>query len=216
MSQHTRLAALTLAIAIAGIAPSAKAQVPTTSKGDVKIPDRINADSLRMGMRKLWVSNAIWMREYIVNTIEGDPSLDAATRRLAKNQQDIGNALTPFYGTEVGTKVTNLLKQHSTMVSEMVAAARSGNSAKLKEAEQRWVTNANELAGVLFSANPNWSLTTTQPLFNDALSMTALQTKARLDRDYNLDVETFDRILERSLTVADSMSDGIIKQFPNK
>jgi len=216
MSQHTRLAALILAVAIAGIAPSPQAQVPTTSKGDVKIPDHINADSLKVGMRKLWVGNAIWMREYIVNTIEADPSLDAAARRLAKNQEDIGHALSQFYGPEVGNKVTTLLKQHSSLVSEMIAAVRAKSSVKLKEADQKWTTNANELATVLGTANPNWSFTTTQPLLADALSNTALLTKSRLDRDYNLDVETFDRILERSLTVADAVSNGIIKQFPNK
>ena len=215
MSQHTRLA-LILAFAAASIAPSTQAQVPTTSKGDVKIPDRINADSLRLNQRKLWVSNAIWMREYIVNTIEADPSLDAATKRLSRNQDDIGNSLTPFYGAEVGTKVTTLLKQHSSLVSEMIAAVREKNSTKLKAADQKWTANANDLATVLGTANPNWSFTNTQPLLADALSMTALQTKARLDRDYALDVETFDRILERSLMVADAFSDGIIKQFPNK
>ena len=216
MLQHRRLAALILALAIAGIAPSPQAQVPTTSKGDVKIPDHINADSLRVGMRKLWVSNAIWMREYIVNTIEADFSLDAASRRLARNQEDIGKALATFYGTEVGTKVTTLLKEHSSLVSQMIVAVRAKNSDSLKAADQRWTANANALATVLSTANPNWSFTTTQPLLADALSNTALLTKARLDRDYNLDVETFDRILERSLAVADTMSDGILKQFPNK
>jgi hypothetical protein len=46
--------------------------------------------------------------------------------------------------------------------------------------------------------------------------LTALQTRQRLDRDWNGDVETFDKILERSLVVADTFSDGIIRQFPPK
>lgn len=213
MRYSTRSMALLLVAAT--LSSPAAAQVPTTSAGDVTV-DRINVDQLRAGMRKLWVSNAIWMREYIVNTIEADPSLDAATTRLAKNQQEIGRALVPYYGNDVAAKVTTLLNQHTTIVSEMIAAARTKNMTNLKTAEQRWTANANELATVLSTANPNWPLTTLQPMIGDALGLTALETKARLDRDYQLDVDTFDRILEKSLTVADAMSEGIIKQFPNK
>ena len=213
MRYSIRVAALLLTAA--SLSAPAGAQVPTTSTGDVKV-DRINVDQLRSQMRKLWVGNAIWMREYIVNTIEADPSLDAATTRLAKSQQEIGRALVPYYGNDVAAKVTTLLNQHTTIVSEMIAAARAKNTANLKVAEQRWTANANELATVLSTANPNWAMTTVQPMIGDALSLTALETKARLDRNYQLDVETFDRILEKSLAVADTFSEGIIKQFPNK
>jgi len=218
MLNSTRAAALLLTIAAAtsAITPSARAQVPTTSKGDVKVPDRINADQLRMEMRKLWVSNAIWMREFIVNTVEADFSLDAASKRLAKNQDDIGRALVPYYGTETGTKVTTTLKQHTAIVSEMIQAVRAKDRTKLKDAEQRWNTNANDLATLLSEANPNWPMTSLHPMLTEALSLTAVETKSRLDRDFALDVETFDKILAQSLKVADAFSDGIIKQFPNK
>jgi hypothetical protein len=217
MFQRTRLAALILAIAAASLSAPAKAQDPTVSKGDVKIPDRINADSLRLQMRKLWVSNAIWMREYIVNTIGADLSLDAATRRLARNQEEIGRAFATFYGPEVGNKVTTLLKQHSSLVSQMIAAVRAGNRDSLRATDQRWTTNAKELATVLSTANPdNWSLASTQPLLADALNSTATMTRARLEREWNIDVEEFDKVLERSLVIADAISGGIIKQFPNK
>ena len=219
MSYSTRAAALLVAVAaatFATIAPSARAQDTAISKGDVKVPDRINADELRMQMRKLWVSNAIWMREYIVNTIEADFSLDAATKRLAKNQDDIGRALVPYYGTETGTKLTTLLKQHSTLVGEMIGAVRAKDQTKLHAAENRWTTNANDLATLLSGANPNWPMTTLYPMISESLNLTSEETKARLERKFDLDVETFDKILAQSLKVADAFSDGIIKQFPNK
>ena len=215
MSQQTRLAALILAVATATVGSPVRAQDTTVSKGDVKI-DRINPDSLRMQMRKLWVSNAIWMREYIVNTIEADFSLDAATQRLARNQEEIGNEFAKFYGAQTGAQITTLLKQHSNLVSQMITAVRARNSDSLRAADQRWVANANEMATVLSKANPNWTYDRTQPLLADALSLTAQQTKARLDRNWNQDVELFDKVLEKQLIVADAFSDGIIKQFPNK
>src|SRR5688572_26643304 len=109
MLYSARIAALLL---VTTIATQAGAQVPTTSKGDVTVPDRINADQLRAGMRRLWVDHVIWTREYIVNTVEVDPSLDAATNRLKQNLADLGNSMVPFYGKAVGDSLTRLLVQH--------------------------------------------------------------------------------------------------------
>ena len=217
MPYSARTAALLLTIAAATLASRTDAQVPTTSKGDVAHPDPINASQLRVAMRKLWVSNAIWMREYIVNTIEVDPSLDAASKRLAKSQDDIGRAFAPFYGAETGSKVTTLLRQHTSLVREMIEASRAKESAKLTEADKRWRANADSITTLLSTVNPtNWPMATIQPALVAGMNLTIAETNARLKRDYNADVETFDTILAQSLNLADMLSDGIIKQFPNK
>lgn len=217
MPYSARAAALLLTIAVATVASRTDAQVPTTSKGEVAHPDPIYANDLRVGMRKLWVSNAIWMREYIVNTIEADLSLDAASKRLAKSQDDIGRAFAPFYGAETGSKVTTLLRQHTSLVREMIEASMAKNTAKLTEADKRWRANADSIATLLSTVNPtNWPMATIQPVLVGGMNLTIAETNARLKRDYNADVETFDTILAQSLNLADILSDGIIKQFPNK
>ena len=216
MPYSARAAALLLTIAVATVASRTDAQVPTTSKGEVAHPDPIYANDLRVGMRKLWVSNAIWMREYIVNTIEADLSLDAASKRLAKSQDDIGRAFAPFYGAETGSKVTTLLRQHTSLVKEMIEASMAKDSAKLKEADKRWRANADSITTLLSTVNPtNWPMATIQPVLAGGMNLSIAETNARLKRDYNADVETFDTILAKSLDLADMLSDGIIKQFPN-
>ena len=216
MPYSARAAALLLTIAVATVASRTDAQVPTTSKGEVAHPDPIYANDLRLGMRKLWVSNAIWMREYIVNTIEADLSLDAASKRLAKSQDDIGRAFAPFYGAETGSKVTTLLRQHTSLVREMIEASMAKNTAKLTEADKRWRANADSITTLLSTVNPtNWPMATIQPVLAGGMNLTIAETNARLKRDYNKDVETFDNILATSLNLADMLSDGIIKQFPN-
>lgn len=217
MPYSARAAALLLTIAVATFASRTDAQVPTTSKGDVAHPDPIKANELRVAMRKLWVSNAIWMREYIVNTIEADQSLDAASKRLAKSQDDIGRAFAPFYGAETGSKVTTLLRQHTSLVKEMIEASMAKDSAKLKEADKRWRANADSITTLLSTVNPtNWPMATIQPVLAGGMNLTITETNARLKRDYNADVEAFDTILAQSLNLADMLSGGIIKQFPNK
>jgi len=217
MPYSARAASLLLTIAVATFASRTDAQVPTTSKGDVAHMDPIKANELRVGMRKLWVSNAIWMREYIVNTIGGDMSLDAASKRLAKSQDDIGRAFAPFYGAETGTKVTTLLRQHTSLVKEMIEASMAKDSAKLKEADKRWRANADSITTLLSTVNPtNWPMATIQPVLVGGMNLTIAETNARLKRDYNADVEAFDTILAQSLNLADMLSNGIIKQFPTK
>ena len=216
MRYSARAAALLLTIAVATFASRTDAQVPTTSKGDVAHLDPTNANELRVAMRKLWVSNAIWMREYIVNTIEADLSLDAASKRLAKSQDDIGRAFAPFYGAETGSKVTTLLRQHTSLVKEMIEASMAKNTEKLTDADKRWRANADSITTVLSTVNPtNWPMATIQPALLGGMNLTIAETNARLKRDYNADVETFDTILAQSLKLADMLSDGIIKQFPN-
>ena len=217
MPYSARAAALLLTIAVATFASRTDAQVPTTSKGDVAHPDSIKANELRVAMRKLWVSNAIWMREYIVNTIEADVRLDAASKRLAKSQDDIGRAFAPFYGAETGSKVTTLLRQHTSLVREMIEASMAKNTANLTESDKRWRANADSITTLLSTVNPtNWPMATIQPVLVEGMNLTIAETNARLKRDYNADVETFDSILAQSLNLADMLSGGIIKQFPNK
>ena len=217
MPYSARAASLLLTIAVATFASRTDAQVPTTSKGDVAHMDPIKANELRVGMRKLWVSNAIWMREYIVNTIGGDMSLDAASKRLAKSQDDIGRAFAPFYGAETGTKVTTLLRQHTSLVKEMIEASMAKDTAKLKESDKRWRANADSITTLLSTVNPtNWPMATIQPALVWSMNLTIAETNARLKKDYDTDVQTFDTILAQSLNLADMLSAGLIKQFPNK
>jgi len=217
MPYSARAAALLLTIAVATFASRTDAQVPTTSKGEVAHIDPIKANELRATMRKLWVSNAIWMREYIVNTTQAGPSLDAASKRLAKSQDDIGRAFAPFYGAETGTKVTTLLRQHTSLVKQMIEASMAKDSAKLKEADKLWRANADSITKLLSTVNPtNWPMATIQPVVVGGMNFTVAEINARLKRDYNADVEAFDTILAQSLQLADIFSGGIIKQFPNK
>ncbi len=213
MNRVTRVATLLLTV-MAG-AGSLAAQVPTVSKGDV-VPDRTNAERLKTGMRKLWTDHVIWTRQYIVSAVADDPSAAEAAKRLMKNQEDIGNAIVPYYGKDAGVKLTDLLKQHINIAVDLVAAAKAKDDAKVKDADQRWHANATELATFLSGANPNWKMDDVQKMLNEHLTLTTQEATARLEKNWAMDVETFDKILDQALHMADALADGISKQFPNK
>jgi len=175
-----------------------------------------SAPALRTAMRKLWSDHVIWTRQYIVAAALGDPSAQAASERLLKNQEDIGNAVAQYYGAPAGAKLTDLLKQHILIAVDLVSAAKAGDAAKQADADKRWHGNASDIATFLSGANPNWPRQTLLDMLNQHLSLTTQEAVARLQKNWSADVTAFDAIFNQALMMADALTDGIAKQFPAK
>jgi hypothetical protein len=173
--------------------------------------------SFQADMRKLWEDHVTWTRLYIVTAAAKLPEKDATAQRLLRNQEDIGNAIKPFYGDAAGTKLTGLLKSHIMIATEIIDAAMKGDNAKKDAASKRWVANANEIAIFLNGANPqNWPLATLKEMLHSHLNLTTQEVVAQLGKDWAGSVAAYDKIHEQILAMADALSEGIMKQFPNK
>jgi len=174
------------------------------------------SDSLHRAMRKLWSDHVLWTRQYIVSAALNDPSAQSAAGRLMKNQEDIGNAIVPFYGAAAGARLTDLLKQHILIAVDLVAAAKAGDTAKQNDADARWHRNAEDLATFLSGANPNWPRGAVLGMLNQHLALTTQEAVARLQQHWDDDVRAFDQIFPQALSMADALSDGIVRQFPTR
>ena len=172
--------------------------------------------ALKTGMRKLWSEHVLWTRQYIVDAAAGLPSADATSKRLLRNQEDIGNAIVPYYGSAAGAKLTDLLKQHILIAVDVVAAAKAGDNTKLADADKRWHDNAADLATFLSSANPNWPKQSLLSMLNEHLALTTQEATARLQQRWDDDIAAFDKVFSQAMMMADALSDGIAKQFPGK
>lgn len=175
-----------------------------------------SALSLKTAMRRLWSDHAIWTREYIVAAVNGGPDAGAAAGRLLRNQEDIGNALVPFYGPAIGPGLTALLKEHILIAVDLVAAAKAGDTEKFTDADHRWSQNAARIAGFLSGLNQYWPEKDVHDLLDQHLLLTKNEAVARLNEKWDDDVEAFDQIFTEILTVADALSDGLLKQFPGR
>lgn len=172
--------------------------------------------SLNTALRKLWSDHVFWTRDYIIAAVADSPDAKAASERLLKNQEDLGNAVAKYYGKDAGNKLTDLLKQHILISVDVVAAAKANDKAKLEESDKRWHQNADEIAVFLSSANPNWPKKDMQDMMYDHLKLTTDEAVARIKKDWQGDIAAFDKVYDQILAMADGLTDGIAKQFPDK
>jgi len=175
-----------------------------------------NAVTLHQDMRRLWADHVIWTRDYIVAATSDNPSAPVVLNRLMRNQDDIGNAIKPFYGDAAGARITELLKQHIAIAGELVAAAKANDATKQADADKRWHGNAADIATFLANANPNWARATVLEMLNNHLALTTREAVDRLQKNWTDDVTNFDNIFTQAMQMADALADGIVKQFPTK
>jgi hypothetical protein len=174
------------------------------------------AARLREDMRKLWSDHVIWTREYIVAVTDGSPDVNAAAARLLRNQDDIGSAVAAYYGKDAGEKLTGLLKQHIMIAVDLIAAAKANDQAKYSATDQQWKKNGDEIAAFLSQANPNRPKAALADMMATHLATTTKEVVARLNKKWDEETVAFDEVYAHILHMSDALSDGIIKQFPQK
>jgi len=188
---------------------------PLQAQMDMKT-NSSKSEQLRMAMLKLWEDHIVWTRNVILNIMDDLPGTDQAVNRLLKNQDDIGNAVKPFYGEAGGKELTRLLREHITIAADLLKAAKAGNNSAFDATNKKWFVNADEISDFLSKANPNWKLADMKKMMHDHLTLTTEEAVARLKKDYAADVKAYDKVHDEILMMADMLTDGIIKQFPGK
>ncbi len=176
-----------------------------------------NNSSLKTSMRYLWSDHATWTRDVIIGILDQTTYAGDVLNRLLKNQEDIGDAIKPYYGDAAGTALTNLLKEHIIVAGDILVAARDGNSSGLSEAADKWYKNGDDIAVFLNSANPeNWLLDPMKMHMKHHLDLTLAEAVAHAEGRHSDEVVAYDGVYEQLMGLADQLSDGIAKQFPKK
>jgi len=175
---------------------------------------RMTETQLREGMRKLWEDHVTYTAFFYTAVINGGDDAGALAGRLLRNQDDIGNAVKPFYGEGAGNELAALLRDHILVAADLVKAAKAGDAAAQEQATRRWYVNADEIAVFLSSANPFWPQKALQGALRGHLAMTTDAVVAKLHKDTAGAIAAYDKGHEHMLMVADVLSSGLVKQFP--
>jgi hypothetical protein len=205
-----------LAACVLGLAIGLPAQqMMQGGKGEMMSPTKSMVE-LRTAMRKLWEDHVTYTRNYIISALAGLEDAGAVAKRLLANQDDLGNAIVPYYGADAGKKLAALLRDHILIATEVVKAAKMGNAMELATAQNKWTGNADEIAAFLSGANPHWPKAALTDMLHKHLAYTTDEVVSRLKKDWAADVDAYDKGHVHMLMFADMLTEGVIKQFPAK
>ena len=172
---------------------------------------------LNENMRKLWSDHMHWTLTTVDAFYHHPDALNDNLTRLLQNQQDIGAAIVPYYGQAAGNQLAALLTEHIELAVPVLTAAQSNDQAALETAIANWNQNAKDIANFLTTANPeNWPQSATEPALLHHIEHTINYSVKILQNDHAGALVTFEHALEHMLQLADTLSQGIAKQFPDK
>lgn len=168
-------------------------------------------------MRKLWEDHVTWTRLAIVTFADGSAGFPATAARLQANQDDIGNAIKPFYGARAGARLSALLHDHIGIAVELLQAAKAGDQQAFQRAHDSWYANADDIADFLAAANPrSWPRAEMRAMMSEHLDQTLAEASHELAGQYTASVADYEEIHHHILEMADVLSNGIIRAFPSR
>lgn len=192
----------------------------TQSCNDDDDSDPLNNDAyiaLNQDMRTLWSDHMAWTLATVEAFFHNNGALTDNLNRLLQNQADIGAAIVPYYGQAAGDQLTALLTDHINLAVPVLTAAQDNDQTALNTAVTNWKANAKEIADFLTAANPdNWPASVTEPTMEHHIDQTIDYSVKILQNDHAGANEAYDHALEHMLELADILSEGIAKQFPDK
>jgi hypothetical protein len=211
------VAAIALAAAACGSGQQSGQSEQSGSQAATAPAPSPKASALHDNMRVLWQDHGTWTRLAIVSFADNSPDLQPTQERLLANQTDIGNAVKPYYGNDAGNKLTALLQQHIQTAVGVLKAAKTGNPAEVDQAKAAFYANGNQIADFLHGANPgNWPLPAVQNMMKTHLDQVVEMGSDELTHHYAESVGVWNAYRDHILGMADTLSNGITKQFPNQ
>ncbi|MGH7522337.1 MAG: hypothetical protein ACREMI_13765 [Gemmatimonadales bacterium] len=81
-------------------------------------------------MRELWSDHIVYTRNFIVSSTAGLSDTAEVLQRLLRNQDEIGEAIKPYYGEAAGGQLASLLRSHIQLAGKALVAAKGTQTAQ--------------------------------------------------------------------------------------
>lgn len=198
------LASFCLAIPAGVAAPAASA-------------DPVAVFETKMVLRDLWVEHAFWIRSYVL----ASKSSDEAQRKVAEgeivnNAKALAATIAPFYGQAAADGLLNLLAGHWAAVRDYNTATVNHSKPAQNKALQAISANAHEIANFLSGANPYLPENAVFGLLSAHGAHHVAQINEIAANEFSGEARTWESMRKHMLVIADSITDALAKQFPDR
>lgn len=164
-------------------------------------------------MREEWSQHGFWGTLYLLSLYYALPNQEDVQKRLLQTAGDIAGVFGKFYSKAMENQLKMLLTEHIELAGKLMEALRDQKDQEAAQIEQDWRQNADQIAAMLSSANPNYNYEELQRSLNMHLDLMKQQMMADLGHDYEKFVKATDENSEHLLKMADMLTEGIMKQF---
>ena len=173
--------------------------------------------TFKRSVRQLWTEHASCMKEFMTRAVVDDSDKEAAMQRLTQVQADICETVRPYYGDAAADQLAALLKGHAIAAGEIVSTVLQRDKKGLVEANKHWYDNSDAIADYLCTLNPkNWHKRSMRALLHEHVNLNAQEVVAILNGDPKNTDKFYDKLQNYVLEIADIVTRGIEKQFPDR
>lgn len=92
-------------------------------------------------MRDLWSDHVVYTRSFIVSATAALPDTADVLQRLLRNQDEIGEAMKPYYGDAAGSQLASLLRSHIQLAGKALGAAKGNQTAQVGMTQETYVSS---------------------------------------------------------------------------
>ena len=197
-----------------------EADIETAQAGVVGVESAKADGSARQAlyarMRLVWLQHVYWTRMVLLSIAERLADQTEVTARLMQNPQDIAEAFAHYHHAAATKPLERLLTEHLQTGGELITALRDGDMAQAERLNNRWYTNADDMASALNDMNPYYDYADMREMLYTHLELTAKEVALRLAREYAADIAAFGEVEREALDMSDALSGGLMKLFPQK
>lgn len=168
---------------------------------------------LQMKLRQLWGQQAILTRNVMLCIVDTLPGEVVAINLLVKNQDEIGEALIPYFGIENSEVITEFLYSNVNFSIEVFKAARV-DSVIAKDAFKKWHENSGKFCLFLKRISLKIPSGELKLILSSNIGLTFDELSSYVNGDLDSEKLIFEKVRNKFQQVADKMSNGIFEEFP--